>query len=211
MKPDRTVDARGAACPGPAVMVAQELDEMEPGQVLEALVDSKSVAEDVAETAREKGHEVLSVEESDDGVRLLIRVSGEESEGEEAPAQPARIDTVMIVQSTGTANPERAYATFLIPEAALAMDLNVIIFGIMDGVTVLVEREAERVRHPEFPPLIEKAAELLDRESVEAYACELSLEARGIDPEDLMDGVRVAGAPKFLSLITDPGVRPVWL
>ncbi|AAM01572.1 sulfurtransferase TusA family protein [Methanopyrus kandleri] len=218
MKPDRRLDVRGAACPGPSVMVAEELKEMEPGQVLEVIVDSEGIANDIRELVQDGGHEVLKVEETDGDIRMLIRVGGVETDSTAtdgtvrtcAGSLPSTdTDSVMIAQSTGVANPERAYATFLMSEAALAMDLDVVIFGFMDGVTVLVEREVERIRHPEFPPLIDKAREVL--RNVEACACELSIQARGITSDDLLDGVKVVGASKFLKLITDPGVDVVWL
>ncbi|WP_456482105.1 sulfurtransferase TusA family protein [Methanopyrus sp.] len=215
MEPNRRLDARGAACPGPSVMVAKELEKMEPGQVLEVIVDSEGIANDLKGLVQDKGHQVLDVEESDGDVRVLIRVGGAETDegGTEdtGRAEPVEVTSVMIAQSTGVANPERAYATSLIPEAALAMDLDVVIFGFMDGVTVLVEREVEKIRHPEFPPLIGKAREILESDGVEAYACELSVQARGITSDDLLDGVEVVGASKFLKLITDPGVEVVWL
>ncbi|NPB01620.1 MAG: hypothetical protein GXO28_01755 [Methanopyri archaeon] len=212
MEPDKRLDARGAACPGPTVMVAEELKEMEPGQILEVLVDSEGIANDIKDLAEGEGHEVLEVEETDEGVRILIKVGGG-SEGEEPSpeAVPITPEKVMIAQSNGVANPERAYATFLISEAALAMDFDVVIFGFMDGVTVLVEKEVRKVKHPQFPPLIEKAEEVLSNDNVEAYACELSVQARGITSEDLLEGVEIAGASKFLRLVTDPGVEVVWL
>ncbi len=212
MEPDRKLDARGAVCPGPTVMAAEELENMEPGETLEVLVDSEGVANDIRDLAENKGHKVLRVEETDDGVRILIEVGGgSEGEPEEPATRRGPAETVMIAQSTGVANPERAYATFLIPEAALATGLNVVIFGFMDGVTVLVDKEVRKIKHPQFPPLIEKAEEILSHDDVEAYACELSVQARGITSEDLLDGVEIAGASKFLNLVTDPGVEVVWL
>jgi predicted peroxiredoxin/TusA-related sulfurtransferase len=195
-------------------MVAEELKEMEPGQVLEVIVDSEGIANDIRELVQDGGHEVLKVEETDGDIRMLIRVGGVETDVTDTVgtcAEQSRSTTIMVAQSTGVTNPERAYATFLIPEAALAMDLNVVIFGFMDGVTVLVEREVERIRHPKFPPLIDKAREVLGNDNVEAYVCELSVQARGITSDDLLDDVEVVGASKFLKLITDPGVDVVWL
>ncbi|WP_457620820.1 hypothetical protein [Methanopyrus sp.] len=70
--------------------------------MLEVIVDSEGIASDLKE---------------------LVRVGGTETDvegGTRAEVRSIEADSVMIAmiaQSTGVANPERAYATFLIPEA----------------------------------------------------------------------------------------------
>lgn len=72
IQPDGTVDARGAACPGPLMDLIGQLRSQESGDVVELLSDNDQSLTDVPEWAEESGNEVLEVDERDDYYALYV-------------------------------------------------------------------------------------------------------------------------------------------
>ncbi|TKX74265.1 sulfurtransferase TusA family protein [Halorubrum sp. GN11_10-6_MGM] len=66
IEPDDTVDARGAACPGPLMDLIGAIRSADSGDVVRLLSDSDGSLTDVPEWAEEAGNELLAVEELDD-------------------------------------------------------------------------------------------------------------------------------------------------
>jgi tRNA 2-thiouridine synthesizing protein A len=72
IQPDETVDARGAACPGPLMDLIGKMRSNESGDVVELLSDNDQSLTDVPEWAEESGNEVLEVDERDDYYALYV-------------------------------------------------------------------------------------------------------------------------------------------
>jgi TusA-related sulfurtransferase len=70
---ERTVDARGASCPGPLMDLVGAIREVDAGTVVALLSDNDQSLVDVPEWAEESGNEVLATEELDDHYRILVR------------------------------------------------------------------------------------------------------------------------------------------
>ncbi|MDZ5810541.1 sulfurtransferase TusA family protein [Halorubrum sp. AD140] len=66
IEPDATVDARGAACPGPLMDLIGEIRSAESGEVIRLLSDNGQSLTDVPEWVEEAGNELLAVEKRDD-------------------------------------------------------------------------------------------------------------------------------------------------
>ncbi|WP_135366627.1 sulfurtransferase TusA family protein [Halosimplex halophilum] len=66
IEPDDTVDARGAACPGPLMDLIGTIRSAESGDVIRLLSDNDQSLTDVPEWVEEAGNELLTVEERDD-------------------------------------------------------------------------------------------------------------------------------------------------
>ncbi|WP_336330140.1 MULTISPECIES: sulfurtransferase TusA family protein [unclassified Haloarcula] len=66
IEPDETVDARGAACPGPLMDLIGQIRDAEAGDVVRLLSDTDQSLTDVPEWAEEAGNELLAVKELDD-------------------------------------------------------------------------------------------------------------------------------------------------
>ncbi|OSO97504.1 SirA family protein [Halorubrum ezzemoulense DSM 17463] len=66
IEPEETVDARGAACPGPLMDLIGAIRSAESGDVVRLLSDSGGSLTDVPEWADEAGNELLAVEELDE-------------------------------------------------------------------------------------------------------------------------------------------------
>jgi len=66
INPAETVDARGAACPGPLMDLIGAIRGAESGDVIRLLSDTEGSLTDVPEWAEEAGNELLAVEELGD-------------------------------------------------------------------------------------------------------------------------------------------------
>ena len=71
-QPDKTIDLRGTPCPLNWVKTKLRLEVMQPGQVLEVIVDDGSPARNVPRSAETDGHRVLAVTDGSGGVQVLI-------------------------------------------------------------------------------------------------------------------------------------------
>ncbi len=65
------VDARGYSCPQPVIMTMAVLNKKTGGTVT-ILVDTDTAKENVTRAANNKGWNVDSIEENEDGYRLVI-------------------------------------------------------------------------------------------------------------------------------------------
>ncbi len=71
--PVDVLDAIGLLCPEPLFQARTAIDALEPGEVLEVLVDDPAAEEDLTRFAKRAGHEMVSVEDLGDYKRILIR------------------------------------------------------------------------------------------------------------------------------------------
>jgi tRNA 2-thiouridine synthesizing protein A len=72
VKPARTLDCVGLYCPEPLFQTRENIDQIEPGQVLEVITDDPAAEEDLKRFAKRTGHEVISFEKGVDHMRFLI-------------------------------------------------------------------------------------------------------------------------------------------
>jgi tRNA 2-thiouridine synthesizing protein A len=76
-KPDRELDITGELCPMTFVRTRLALDRMLPGEILLVRLRGEEPLRNVPRTAREQGHEVLSLETGADGISLLLLRRGD--------------------------------------------------------------------------------------------------------------------------------------
>ena len=69
---DKEIDLRGTACPMNWVKAKLTLEQMEPGQVLEMLLDDGDPIRNVPRSVRDEGHKILKVIPHDGFVRLFV-------------------------------------------------------------------------------------------------------------------------------------------
>ena len=69
---DQELDITADVCPMTFVRTRLALDRMEPGQTLRVRLRGDEPLRNVPRTAREQGHEVLSLETASDGVAILL-------------------------------------------------------------------------------------------------------------------------------------------
>ena len=70
--PDRELDITRELCPMTFVRTRLALDRMQPGETLLVRLRGEEPLRNVPRTAREQGHEILSLETASDGVSLLL-------------------------------------------------------------------------------------------------------------------------------------------
>jgi tRNA 2-thiouridine synthesizing protein A len=75
--PDQILDLRGVKCPFNFVKTKLKLETMESGQTLQVVLDPGEPVANVPRSARDEGHQILSVSEREDGLyNVLLRKSG---------------------------------------------------------------------------------------------------------------------------------------
>ncbi len=72
-KPDKSLDCIGLFCPMPLLRTREEIDSLEPGQVLELIADDPAAEEDIQRFAKRTGNEILKMEKEGDKLRFLIK------------------------------------------------------------------------------------------------------------------------------------------
>ena len=72
-RPTKSLDCLGLYCPEPVFRTREEISSVPIGQILEVLADDPASESDIRSWAKHAGHEVLSVEASNGGLRFLIR------------------------------------------------------------------------------------------------------------------------------------------
>jgi tRNA 2-thiouridine synthesizing protein A len=72
IEPTETVDARGAACPGPLMDLIGAIRSAETGAVVLLLSDNEQSLTDVPEWAEEAGNELLEVEKRDNHYEFYV-------------------------------------------------------------------------------------------------------------------------------------------
>jgi len=73
-EPDETVDARGATCPGPLMDLIGKVKESDPGTVIELRTSDSGSKTDVPEWLDEAGHDLLGIEDAEEGSEWDIYV-----------------------------------------------------------------------------------------------------------------------------------------
>ena len=70
---DDRLDLRGVLCPMNFVKTKLKLEEMQPNQVLELILDNGEPMESVPRSLKEEGHQVIKVENFENAFKLLIQ------------------------------------------------------------------------------------------------------------------------------------------
>ena len=70
---DKTVDARGTACPGPLLAAKKEIANISSGQTMEVLSADEATKRDIPKWAQKKGHDYMGVVEEDGYFRIYMK------------------------------------------------------------------------------------------------------------------------------------------
>ncbi len=194
------VDVCGDVCPGPVITVGSLLKDMATGERLKIIAANEDSVHDISAAVTSAGSTIISTGEAEGRLFLVV----EKAERPPSTGSSVQRDRVLIVQSNGIGNAERAYATFLFAKVAQSMGKPVTIFLLMDGVSLARAGNAATVKHPAFDRLDVMMKDVLDAGAT-VFACELSASFRGISDSDLVEGVKIAGAATYLQLLSDPG------
>jgi len=72
-RPTKTLDCIGLYCPEPVFRTREDISKVQVGQILEVLADDPASESDIRSWAKYAGHELLSVEKTDEGFRFLLK------------------------------------------------------------------------------------------------------------------------------------------
>ena len=67
------MDCVGLYCPVPIARAAEEIGKVAPGETITVLADDPGVENDFPSWCRVTGHELVSLEEAEDGYKVVIR------------------------------------------------------------------------------------------------------------------------------------------
>ncbi|NNG06377.1 MAG: sulfurtransferase TusA family protein [Desulfobacteraceae bacterium] len=73
IKADKVMDLKGLPCPMPVVKVSQGINEIEVGQVIEAISTDPGSLADFPAWARTSGNEILKTDQKDGEIRFYIK------------------------------------------------------------------------------------------------------------------------------------------
>ena len=195
------LDVTGETCPGPIILVGDKLNSMATGDRIKVKSKSSEALEDIAISIPEMSGKV--VEKGMDNDKSYIVLEKVENSASTSGTAAVNRNKVLVAQSNGIGNAERAYATFIFSKAALSMGKEVTIFLLMDGVSIVKKGNAEKVKHPAFDRLDKLMTEIIEK-GAKIYVCELSAEFRGMKQKDLVNGTSLAGAATYITLLSDP-------
>jgi predicted peroxiredoxin len=109
---------------------------------------------------------------------------------------------VLYVQTSGLDRPDLAYAPFILAIDAVAAGTHATIYFFLKGVTIMKRGEPERAKLGGYPPL-DRIIDQAVRSGVTLEACEQSCTLFGLKKQDLIDQVKVVGAPTLNDRILD--------
>ena len=77
VKPQLSLDLRGVACPMNWVQTKLQLDEMDPGEVLELIIDDGEAVKNVTRSVKGEGHKIIAVAPLVGAFRFLVEKGSE--------------------------------------------------------------------------------------------------------------------------------------
>jgi len=70
------LDLQGVLCPLNFVKAKLKLEEMEPGEILELILDDDEATTSVPRNLKNEGHQIIKIEKLDNIFRMLVQKSG---------------------------------------------------------------------------------------------------------------------------------------
>ncbi len=109
---------------------------------------------------------------------------------------------ILYVQTSGVDTPERTYAPFVLAATAAAMGLDATVYFLVEGVTIVKQGEAEKVKMGQFPTL-RQAMDQAIKAGVKLVVCEQRCMLLGIGRGAFIPEAKVVGAATLNDLALD--------
>ena len=100
---------------------------------------------------------------------------------------------ILYVQTSGTDNPERAYAPFILASTASMMNIDATVYFVIKGITLVKKGEAEKIKLGTFPSLKE-VMDQAAKDGVKFVVCEQSCGLLGIPRGEFVKEASIVGA-----------------
>jgi len=238
------VDACGLQCPGPIMKVAENMNRMQVGDVLEIKATDPGFSKDIQAWCKKTGNTLQSSTfENNAAVVRIQKGSTEAVVGECSISNTTAKDGATFVVFSGEL--DKAMASFIIACGAAAMGKEVTMFFTFWGLNILRREEAPSVdkefMEKMFGMMMPKGANALPLSNmnmmgmgtkmmknvmknknvddihtlienaraagVHFVACAMSMDVMGIKPEELIDGVEIAGVATYLGKTEDSNLN----
>lgn len=140
-----TVDACGLQCPGPILQLKKSIDKLEVNQELTIKATDPGFYKDVKSWCEVTGHTLLSLENNAGTVEGVIRKNKKSPSPEEEQTAHFNYskEKTMVVFSDDF---DKAIASFIIANGALAMDKKVTVFFTFWGLNIIKKRQKAKTR-----------------------------------------------------------------
>jgi hypothetical protein len=100
---------------------------------------------------------------------------------------------ILYVQTSGTDQPERSYAPFILATTAAMMNIETTVYFVIKGITLVKKGEAERIKLGSFPSLRDVMNQAI-KAGVKLVVCEQSCNLLGIPRGDFVSEASIVGA-----------------
>ncbi len=117
----------------------------------------------------------------------------------------AQIETLVVKATSGTEDPERCAQAFMVAATAVSAGLSVSLWLTGEASWFALPGRAEAFELAGSPPLEELLMEIIQGGRV--TLCTQCAGRRGIGPEDVRPGIRIAGSATFVSEIAQQDAR----
>ena len=222
------IDASGLQCPGPIMKVAESLERAEEGLIFDVISTDKGFREDIAAWCDKTGNSLVDIKNEDKKIIATILKGSKPIKREvEKDGQTIVVfsnDLDKVIASFIIANGARAMGKevtmfftfwglnvlrksnikvkkgliekmfgFMMPEGAGKLTLSKLnMFGLGSQMMKYIMKKK---KVSSLPELINQAKS----SGVKFIACNMSMDVMGIKPEELIDGVEIAGVAKYIS------------
>ncbi|MGL5379592.1 DsrE/DsrF/DrsH-like family protein, partial [Clostridium sp.] len=149
----RELNATGLSCPGPLMEVKKAVDEMENGDILKVKVSDEGFYRDIEAWSKRTGNMLLDINKSKGIIEATIQKGLEEVMNEAAVTNTYYTNPNSQTMVVFSGDLDKAIASFIIANGAVAMGKKVTMFFTFWGLNVL--RKEEKVKVPKN--IIEKA------------------------------------------------------
>jgi NADPH-dependent 2,4-dienoyl-CoA reductase/sulfur reductase-like enzyme/peroxiredoxin family protein/TusA-related sulfurtransferase/rhodanese-related sulfurtransferase len=136
------LDACGLQCPGPIMETYKKMNTMKSGDLLEVLATDPGFRKDIAKWAEKTGNTLIQIDQKNGVTTAILKKGGKETD---SPIPPLRDGKTIVVFSNDL---DRALASFVIANGALAMGKPVTMFFTFWGLNILRKSEKVSVKKP---------------------------------------------------------------
>jgi predicted peroxiredoxin len=112
---------------------------------------------------------------------------------------------LLVKVTAGTEDAERSNQGFTVAAAAIAAGAEVSLWLTGEAARFAVPGRAEELRLPHATPLVDLLSAVLEAGTV--TVCSQCAARRGIDEDDVIDGIRIAGAAGFVEEALTEGTQ----
>ena len=222
------VDACGLSCPGPIMKLAQNIEQIQDGDVLEIISTDKGFYSDVEAWCNSTNNTLVSLDNVDKKIVATIKKGQEQN----IVSKDKNGQTIVVFSS----DLDKALASFIIANGAKASGKDVTLFFTFWGLNIL-RKDNINVKKSfldkMFGLMMPKGADKLtlsklnmgglgsilmkwvmknknistlkdlideaQKQGVKFIACQMSMDVMGIKKEELLDGVEIAGVAKYIA------------